>query len=289
LQAAHAEACDNPIGVGASLGGIASLLALGRAAEEGTEPPFAGLILVDIVPEMDPRGVAHVQGFMRAKVKEGFASIEEAAEAVAAYLPHRPRPKSLDGLKKNLRLHPDGRWHWDPRFLEGPRPVNADRDVVQQALLRATCGLAVPALLVRGGASELVSPEAARAFVEAAPDAEFADVAEACHMWRAIATTPLRTRSSGFSNAASRHRRGQAKRRNSSSARGEPADCHHRSRINRVNNLHESGPWRRSEAGLDMLDSAYRRTRRSHACPSPSRERKLRNLSPASSTRCGRS
>jgi pimeloyl-ACP methyl ester carboxylesterase len=179
-----AEHGARPVAVGASLGGIASLLALGRAEEEGAEPPFAGLILVDVVPKMDPRGVAHVQGFMRARVREGFGSVEEAAEAVAAYLPHRPRPRSLDGLKKNLRLHPDGRWrwHWDPRFLEGPRPVGTDREKVQAALERAARPLQVPTLLVRGGASELVSEAAAREFLGAAPGAEYADVAEARHM-----------------------------------------------------------------------------------------------------------
>jgi pimeloyl-ACP methyl ester carboxylesterase len=133
---------------------------------------------------MDPRGIEHIQGFVRAKVRDGFGSVEEAAEAVAAYLPYRPRPKSLDALKKNLRLHADGRWrwHWDPRFLEGPRPVNTDREAVPEALLRATRTLRVPTLLVRGGASELVSPEAAQEFLGAAPGAEFADVAEARHM-----------------------------------------------------------------------------------------------------------
>jgi pimeloyl-ACP methyl ester carboxylesterase len=173
-----------PVAVGASLGGIAALLALGHAAEEGRAAPFAGLVLVDVVPRMDPRGVDHVQGFMRARVRVGFASVKEAADAVAAYLPHRPRPSSLDGLKKNLRMHPDGRWrwHWDPRFLEGPRPVNVDRAAVQEALLRASRTLQVPALLVRGGASELVSLEAAREFLALAPGAEFADVAEARHM-----------------------------------------------------------------------------------------------------------
>ena len=72
-------------------------------------------------------GVAKVQGFMRAHANEGFASIAEAADAVAAYLPHRPRPRSHEGLKKNLRLHPDGRWrwHWDPRFLDGSSRVRA--------------------------------------------------------------------------------------------------------------------------------------------------------------------
>jgi pimeloyl-ACP methyl ester carboxylesterase len=169
-----------PVAVGASLGGIASLLALAASPE----PIFSGLVLVDIVPRMDPRGVDHIQGFMRARAAEGFASVDEAAEAVAAYLPHRPRPTNLDGLKKNLRQHPDGRWrwHWDPRFLDGPRSVSTDWERVEASLLAAARSLSAPTLLVRGGSSELVTPEAAREFLALAPDAEFVDVADARHM-----------------------------------------------------------------------------------------------------------
>jgi len=168
-----------PIAVGASLGGIASLLALANP-----EPVFAGLVLVDIVPRMDPRGVAHIQGFMRSRIADGFASIEEAAEAIATYLPHRPKPVSLDGLRKNLRLHPDGRWrwHWDPRFLDGPRSVNSDWSDVERQAVEVTRRLSIPTLLVRGGSSELVTPEAAAEFRALAPDAEYVDVAEARHM-----------------------------------------------------------------------------------------------------------
>ena len=85
---------------------------------------FSALVLVDITPRVDSDGVAKIQGFMRAQIREGFGSIDEAADAVAAYLPHRPRPRSHEGLKKNLRLHPDGRWrwHWDPQI---PRQATA--------------------------------------------------------------------------------------------------------------------------------------------------------------------
>lgn len=171
---------ERPVAIGASLGGIASLLALDGPGE----PVFSGLILVDVVPSMNPGGVAHVQGFMRARAREGFASVEEAAEAVAAYLPHRPRPASLDGLRKNLRLHPDGRWrwHWDPRFLDGPRSVNTGWEEVERRLERAARSLSVPTLLVRGGSSELVTPEAAAEFLALAPDTEHVDVTEARHM-----------------------------------------------------------------------------------------------------------
>ena len=117
-----------PVAVGASLGGIACLLAEG-GPERKDGPVFSALVLVDITPRVDLAGVEKVQGFMRAHAKEGFGSIAEAADAVAEYLPHRPRPRSHEGLKKNLRLHPDGRWrwHWDPRFLEGQAPGRPGR------------------------------------------------------------------------------------------------------------------------------------------------------------------
>lgn len=171
---------EPPVAIGASLGGIASLLAAGEAKD----PIFAALVLVDITPRVDLAGVAKVQGFMRAHAREGFASVEEAADAVAAYLPHRPRPRSTEGLKKNLRLHPDGRWrwHWDPRFLDGRRPVGGDRPEVEAQLLGAARELKIPAMLVRGGSSELVQEEHAKEFLALVPHARFADVSGARHM-----------------------------------------------------------------------------------------------------------
>ena len=98
-----------------------------RRSAPGSGPLFAAIVLVDITPRVDQSGVAKIQGFMRERAAEGFATVAEAADAVAAYLPHRKRPRSHDGLKKNLRLHPDGRWrwHWDPRMLQGRALVRA--------------------------------------------------------------------------------------------------------------------------------------------------------------------
>ena len=171
---------EPPVAIGASLGGIASLLAAGEAKH----PIFAALVLVDITPRVDLAGVAKVQGFMRAHAREGFASVEEAADAVAAYLPHRPRPRSTEGLKKNLRLHPDGRWrwHWDPRFLEGNRRIGAGSREVEQALVAAAKSVTIPALLVRGASSELVQEEHAKDFLKLVPHATYVDVSGARHM-----------------------------------------------------------------------------------------------------------
>lgn len=180
LAARHERA---PIVIGASLGGIASLLAEGEAAQRGASI-VAALVLVDITPRVDMGGVSKIQGFMREHAREGFATIDEAAEAVAAYLPHRPRPKSNQGLKKNLRLGPDGRWrwHWDPRFMDGRRPVDALRFETESSLHEAARRLTVPALLVRGASSELVREEHVREFLDLVPHAEYADVSGARHM-----------------------------------------------------------------------------------------------------------
>jgi len=173
-----------PTVIGASLGGIAALLAAGDAEQKGEAPIFAALVLVDITPRVDHDGVAKVQGFMRAHAQEGFASIAEAAEVVAAYLPHRPRPRSLEGLKKNLRQSPDGRWrwHWDPKFLDGRRPVGDDRETLEAKLVAAASSLKIPALLVRGGASELVHAAHAQEFLDLVPHAQYVDVSGARHM-----------------------------------------------------------------------------------------------------------
>jgi pimeloyl-ACP methyl ester carboxylesterase len=173
-----------PVVVGASLGGMASMIAEGEAAKKKQPPLFSALVLVDVTPRIDLEGAAKIRGFMQARAQEGFANIEEAADAVAEYLPHRPRPSSNDGLRKNLRLHDDGRWrwHWDPRFFDGPQPVVADRHAQEAARIDAARTLRIPALLVRGGSSELVREEHAREFLALAPHAKFVDVAGARHM-----------------------------------------------------------------------------------------------------------
>jgi pimeloyl-ACP methyl ester carboxylesterase len=173
-----------PIAIGASLGGIASMLAEASLDASSNGSIFSALVLVDITPRVNRDGVGKVHSFMRANAQEGFASVDEAAESVAAYLPHRPRPRSNEGLKKNLRLHSDGRWrwHWDPRFLEGRRRGGPGGEAVEAMLIEAARRLTIPTLLVRGGSSELVQAEHVREMLELVPHASYADVTGARHM-----------------------------------------------------------------------------------------------------------
>jgi pimeloyl-ACP methyl ester carboxylesterase len=166
-----------PFIVGASLGGLCALLTCG-------EPPFAsvaGLVLVDIAPRIAAGGTDRVVGFMRSTSK-GFASLEEAASAIAEYLPHRTRPIRPEGLAKNLRQGDDGlyRWHWDPAFIQ-QRP-NWSPQAFEDRLMHATQSISVPILFVRGSNSDVLTAAIAKTLAGELPQAEFAEVAGAEHM-----------------------------------------------------------------------------------------------------------
>ena len=177
LRTVAATLQRDPVLVGASLGGLTSMLACGE------EPRVAlkALVLVDIAPLIEKAGEDHVVGFMRA-TKDGFDSLDQAADAIAAYLPHRPRPSSLGGLARNLRQGEDGRfyWRWDPAFV-------APRDDWNPTEINARLGVALrrisaPVLMVRGGKSEVVSKASLQHFRELLPTAEIAEIPEARHM-----------------------------------------------------------------------------------------------------------
>jgi len=165
-----------PALVGASLGGLTAMVAIGEAER----PIASALVLVDIAPKMNRGGTAKIQAFMQAN-PDGFTSLEEAADAVEAYLPQRRRPRSSEGLRRNLRLDPASgryRWHWDPAFMT-PRKWDPD---IQRRFDEAARNIKVPTLLVRGSLSEVVDEEAIRHFQELVPHAELAELNGAGHM-----------------------------------------------------------------------------------------------------------
>jgi pimeloyl-ACP methyl ester carboxylesterase len=174
---------EPPVLVGASLGGIASMVAIGTS----DEPVARALVLVDVAPKIEESGAQRIGAFMSEHMETGFGSLEEVADAVAAYNPHRPRPTDLSGLRKNVRQRDDGRWvwHWDPRFMSGKlgsRDETRASLVHQDRLSDAARHITVPTLLVRGRVSDLLSEEGARDLLELVPHAEFVDVDGAGHM-----------------------------------------------------------------------------------------------------------
>ncbi|GAA2427338.1 alpha/beta fold hydrolase [Mycolicibacterium llatzerense] len=160
--------------IGASMGGLTSL----PVAHEAGPELVTKLVLVDVVPRFEKSGSARIRDFMFSGI-DGFTSLEEAADAVAAYLPHRARPRSVEGLKKNLRLQ-DGKWfwHWDPAFLTAP-----DDDPFERAemLEHAAINLEIPILLIRGKLSDVVTTEGVQDFLQKVPAAQFVELSDAGH------------------------------------------------------------------------------------------------------------
>lgn len=173
-----AERIDRPILVGASLGGAIALVAVGEHFVDAT-----ALVVVDTAPRLEQSGVDGLRRFMTQR-EDGYASLDEVADAIDAYNPHRARARNLRGLAKNVRLDDAGRfhWHWDPRFMRGDGTSAAEWEQRQQRLERCARDVAIPTLLVRGGSSNLVSEEGAQAFLELCPRAEYVNIADASHM-----------------------------------------------------------------------------------------------------------
>jgi pimeloyl-ACP methyl ester carboxylesterase len=165
-----------PILVGASMGGLLALLIAG----EVRPAPFRALVLVDITPRWETGGVERILAFMQAH-PDGFASYDEAAEQVAAYLPQRRERKSEQQLRPLLRQAPDGRlhWHWDPALLTG---VVHDSERYQPRLMAAAAKVEVPVLLVSGARSEVVSRATVDEFLQLVPHAQHVELSDAAHM-----------------------------------------------------------------------------------------------------------
>ncbi len=145
--------------VGASLGGLASI---SFAAEHPDR--LVGIVLIDIGHRLEDEGVQKIMDFMRAH--ESFGSLEEAADFIAGYLPYRKsfRPENL---KRNLRQRADGRWIWkhgmgrrSQRQLE-TTGAELDWKSIMTGVAEDAAGIDVPVLLLRGGASDVLSGDAA--------------------------------------------------------------------------------------------------------------------------------
>ena len=168
---------EPPVLVGASMGGLLGLVTAGE-----TRPsPFRALVLVDITPRWETKGVERILAFMQAH-PDGFTDYAEAAEQIAAYLPHRAGRKSEDQLRPLLREGADGRlrWHWDPALLGGDLVRESER--YQPRLMSAAANVRVPLLLLSGGRSDVVSRDTVDEFLRLAPHAEHVELPRATHM-----------------------------------------------------------------------------------------------------------
>lgn len=140
--------------VGASIGGIVALHLAAR-----TSHAFSAVVLVDVTLRAAPAGAEELLGFLTRSLV-GFDCEEEAADVVAEAFSSRPERPEPAGVACSLRPRADGRlrWHWDPLIVGEPgRPRLPDMTATER--LVRTRPVAVPVLLMRGGASTLVDQE----------------------------------------------------------------------------------------------------------------------------------
>jgi pimeloyl-ACP methyl ester carboxylesterase len=169
---------------GHSFGGrVATLFASDRPGR------MAGLVIVDAGPELDPRGVVRIVVDGERQLDTSFASIADYERALVRAYPAARREALARMARHGLRARPDGRFErkTDPAFhrpAAQATPEEAERREREttrrlwDALPRIPC----PALVVRGAASDVLSPEVAERMVERAlPDGRLATVARAGH------------------------------------------------------------------------------------------------------------
>jgi len=163
--------------VGASMGGMTSFYAIGHS----DHPIARALVMVDIALRPAIDGAEKIRSFMMAN-SDGFASLDEVADAVAAYNPHRKRTSNPQGLLKNVRLREDGRyyWHWDPRVIRQSPSVEPPDYL--SALVQVSPKVTLPTMLIRGGFSDIVTDAQLEEMKRLVPQTEIFEVPGAGHM-----------------------------------------------------------------------------------------------------------
>ena len=157
---------DRFVLVGFSMGGRVSMTFAGRHPER-----LAGLVIIDIGPEVDARGVLRISGEMAERRAPVFANAQEYAAVLSLNYP-AGQPDALKRMAEfGLRERDDGLFElkMDPK-LRGERPKDEDalakEEVFIQQQWAALANLPCATLVVRGAASDILSPEIADKMVE---------------------------------------------------------------------------------------------------------------------------
>ena len=159
--------------VGHSLGGRIATLFAGRHPDR-----IAGLVIVDSAPELDVRGTVRIRVDLQKNSEGGgasFASEAEYRDALAHNYPAASRETLTRMAQHGLRRRDDGRFEpkLDPAWFKGRTDASTDAEAMRareerltrdmwDALARVPC----PTLVVRGAASDVLSPAVADRMVD---------------------------------------------------------------------------------------------------------------------------
>ena len=168
--------------VGMSLGGMTSIAYAGGHADR-----LAGLVIVDVGPELHSEGTNAIRDFMATPETPQFDSVEQVVAQAKAFNPLRPEVSLRYSILNNLRQLPSGKWVWkyDTRFRGRP-PEDAARaeERGQERTLqmwddvrRITC----PTLVVQGELSKVFHAEDAAKLATTLTHGEWVQVPNAGH------------------------------------------------------------------------------------------------------------
>ncbi len=158
--------------LGLSMGGMVAIEYAGRRPKE-----LAALVIVDIGPEIVASGAQRIRTGVRAS--DIFATRDEAFAAARAINDRPPEGHHRHRVDYSLMRTEDGRWTY--RYDRALRSSGALRTRDTETGWRSCGAIAVPALLVRGGLSDILSAEVAARMIETIPNAQFALVEESGH------------------------------------------------------------------------------------------------------------
>jgi pimeloyl-ACP methyl ester carboxylesterase len=166
--------------IGASLGGIIAMTVAAARPEL-----VSAIVLIDVGHKLEPEGVARIIEFMQKH--DSFGSLEEAAVAIAEYLPNR-KPSPPERLRRNLRQRPDGRWVWKHSLgrISRERMQRIEETDWEQDILvgldEEASTIQAPVLVLRGASSDVLSSDGATEIAAILPNARLATIDSAGHL-----------------------------------------------------------------------------------------------------------
>jgi pimeloyl-ACP methyl ester carboxylesterase len=163
-----------PLLVGHSMGGFA---AMGYAIRHAAS--MAGLVLVDIAPEISMTGSLRIRDFI--KQDRELDSVEDFVEKALKFNPMRNRQLLRRSLLHNLRQLPNGKWTWkhDPNRM--PKNFEHERDERRDMIKDNAQNITCPTLVLRGARSDVLSDDNARDFAASVPNGRWLRVENAGH------------------------------------------------------------------------------------------------------------
>ena len=168
--------------VGHSLGGRVSTVFAGRHPER-----VAGLVLVDIGPELDARGILRISQETESSVSPIFDTAEEYARLLSLHYPAATAQAIQRMARHGLRQRDDSRYELkqDPALRGAMSSATSETALREERLVEeqweALRKIQAPPLVVRGAESAVLDPDAARRFSEAMPGGELVTVARCGH------------------------------------------------------------------------------------------------------------